>query len=110
MAGSEPVSMLVTYRPKKGKEKELQVLVEKHWPALAGVGLVTKEPAKLWKATDKKTGEVYFVESFQWSDGEASTIAHQTPEVMAIWEPMGPILERLELAMIEPIAPARGGA
>ena len=104
MASSSPVTMLVTYRPKKGKEKELQALVEKHAPALRKVGLITGEPVKVWKATDKRSGSVYFVESFQWRDGEASTVAHQTPEVMAVWEPMGPILEKMELAMIEPLS------
>jgi len=39
---------------------------------------------------------------FQWKDEKASEIAHQTPEVMAIWEPMGPILENLQLTQIEP--------
>ena len=110
MAKTDPVSMLVTYRPRKGKEKELQALVEKHGAALSGVGLITREPVKLWRATDKRSGEVYFVESFQWRDAEASGIAHQTPEVMAVWEPMGPVLEKLELAVVEPIAPGRGKA
>jgi quinol monooxygenase YgiN len=103
MTRSEPVTMLVTYRPKPGKEKELQALVEKHWPTLDRVGLVTKEPAKIWRATDKRSGASYFVEWFRWKDGEASETAHQTPEVMAVWEPMGPILEELTLAQIEPI-------
>jgi len=102
--------MLVTYRPKKGKEKELQILVEKHWPALDKVGLVTKEPVKIWRATDKRSGEVSFVEMFQWKDAEASGIAHQTPEVMAIWEPMGPILEELKLTSVEALHPPSGKA
>ena len=102
---SDPVTMLVTYRPKKGKEKEMLSLVERHWPILNKVGLVTKEPVKIWRATDKRSGEVYFVEMFQWKDSEASTIAHQTPEVMAMWEPMGVILEELKLASIEPVSP-----
>lgn len=104
MAQSSPVPTLVIYRPKKGKDKEMQLLVEKHWPVLEEVGLVTKEQAKLWRATDKRSGEVYFVEMFQWKDGQASDIAHRTPEVMAIWETMGPILEELKLAFLEPLA------
>lgn len=110
MSKSDPVTMLVTYRPKKGKEKEMLLMLEKHWPALDKVGLVTKEPAKIWRATDKRTGEISFVEMFQWKDAEASGIAHQTPEVMAIWEPMGPILEELKLSSVEPIAVPGGKA
>jgi hypothetical protein len=37
-----------------------------------------------------------------WRDDEASNIAHQTPEIMAIWEPMGPLLEELKLTKLEP--------
>jgi hypothetical protein len=107
---SKPVTMLVTYRPKKGKEKELLALVKKHWRILDRVGLVTKEPAKIWKATDKRGGGVSFVEMFQWKDGEASGVAHQTPAVMAMWEPMGRVLADLQLASVEPISPRRAKA
>ena len=100
---TKPVTMLVTYVPKKGHEAELKTLIEKHVPVLAKTGLVTDEPARVWRATDKRSGEVYFVELFSWKDGEASSIAHQSPEVMAVWEPMGPILQDLKLAQIEPI-------
>lgn len=103
MSKSSPVNMLVTYRPKKGKENELLALVKKHWPALNQVGLVTKEPAKIWKASDKRSGAVYFVETFQWKDAEAPGIAHQTPEIMAVWEPMGAVMEDLTLASLEPV-------
>ena len=103
MAKSAPVTMLVTYRPKKGNEKELLALVEKHWPALNKIGLVTPERAKIWKSTDIRSGEVAFVELFQWKDEKASATAHQTPEVMAIWEPMGLLLEDLRLTQAEPI-------
>jgi hypothetical protein len=104
MANSDPVPTLVTYRPKKGKEAELQALVEHHWPVLEQIGLVTPAPAQIWRATDKRSGAVYFVEMFSWKDGEASAIAHRTPEVMALWEPMGAVLEELSLAQIEPLA------
>ena len=110
MPKSDPVPMLVTYLPKKGRDKELLALIKKHGPALKKVGLITKAPVRLWRATDKRTGEVSFVEMFQWTDAEASTLAHQTPEVMAVWEPMGPVLEALKLAVIEPVAPRRAKA
>src|SRR3954464_12448618 len=103
MAKSKPVLTYVTYRPKKGKEEALFALVQKHWPTLQKTGLVTGDPATLYKATNKRTGEVYFVEIFSWRDAEASTIAHQTPEVMAVWEPMGPIMEGMEIAALEPV-------
>jgi quinol monooxygenase YgiN len=98
---TKPVTMLCTYRPKKGKEKELFALVKKHWRVLSSVGLATGEPATLYRATDKESARVYFVEIFSWRDRQASAVAHQTPEVMAIWEPMMPLLASMELAIIE---------
>lgn len=98
----EGVLTHVTYRPKKGKENELFELVKKHWPVLKQLGLASSEPAKVYRATDKRSGQVYFIEIFSWRDAKAPEIAHQTPEVMAVWETMGPVLEGLELAAIEP--------
>ena len=100
----KPVLTHVTYRPKKGKEQELFVLVKQHWPVLKELGLSTNEPAKVYRATDKRSGAVYFIEIFSWRDEKAPDIAHQTPEVMAVWETMGPVLEGLELAALEPFS------
>ena len=110
MAKRGPVTTLVIYRPKKGKEKKLQALVLKHAPVLDGVGLITKVPVKVWKATDKRSGEVAFVEIFQWKSQKASDIAHQTPEVMAVWEPMGLVLEDLKFSRLELLVAPGGKA
>jgi quinol monooxygenase YgiN len=102
---SKPVLTHVTYRPKRGKEKQLLELVRRHWPTLHNAGLSTKDPAMVYRAQDK-AGNVYFVEIFSWKDEQASSRAHQLPEVMAIWEPMGAILEggpSPEIAQIEPV-------
>lgn len=96
-----PVKNLVTYVAKKGHEDEMLALVKKHELALRKVGLVTSEPFKVWKAFNIRTGESSFVEYFEWKDGKAADVAHQTPEVMAVWEPMGPILEDLRICEVE---------
>ncbi|HEY0714727.1 MAG TPA: hypothetical protein VGF45_18745 [Polyangia bacterium] len=97
-----PVTNLVTYVPKLGKEAELLALVRQHEKALRSVDLVTAEPFKVWRAFDIRKQRTSFVEYFQWKDGEASDVAHQTPEVMAVWEPMGPVLEELTICEVEP--------
>jgi quinol monooxygenase YgiN len=107
MTTTPPVRMLCTYRPRKGKEKELLSLVKNNWTTLKRAGLVTKDRAIVYRATDKKSGRVYFVESFSWMNGEASDAAHRNPEVMAVWDAMGALLEGMELASIEPISDKR---
>ena len=103
MASSEPVTTLVIYRPKAGAEQALETLVRKHIPVLRGLGLLGPGGSQAFRAEDKRSHAVSFVELFQWKDGKASEVAHQTPEVMAIWEPMGPLLEGLELRRLDPL-------
>jgi len=103
----KPVTMQVTYFPKKGKEKPLRALIAKHGKTLRETGLITDEPVRVWRALDKRghgTESAYFVEMFQWRDEEASGIAHQTPAVMAVWEPMDAVMERMTLAKLDLVA------
>jgi hypothetical protein len=96
-----PVTNIVTYVPKAGREAELLALVKKHEPALRAARLVSDEPFRMWKAFDIRKGRTSFIEYFQWKDGVASDKAHETPEVMAVWEPMGPVLEELTICEVE---------
>lgn len=98
-----PVTNIVTYVPKPGKEAELLALVKRHEHALRQVGLVTSEAFKVWKAVDIRKQRTCFIEQFQWKDGNSSDAAHQTPEVMAVWEPMGPVLEELTICEVESV-------
>ena len=96
--------MHVTYRPKEGKAEELFDLVKKHGPALQSTGLLAGGAPTVYRAVDKRSGEKFFVEMFSWRDEEAPALAHQMPEVMAVWEPMTPLLENLQLAVIEQVS------
>ena len=102
---SQPVQMLVTYRPKPGKEKDFLPLLERHWPALDRAGLVSKTPPKFFRSIDKSSGKVAYIEIFEWKDDQSSDVAHQTPEIVSLWEPMGAVLEDLSLQKIDPVRP-----
>jgi hypothetical protein len=104
---SKPVHRLVIYRPKKGHADQLLEILEKHGPTLRKIGLLSDEPIRLYKATDlRRHGEPepYFIEWFQWRDDKASDLAHQSPEVMAVWETMGPHMEGMTLTTLDPIS------
>jgi len=103
MASSEAVPTLVIYRPKAGAETALEALVRKHLPTLRSLGLLGMGQSVAYRAEDKRSHAVCYVEIFDWKDGRASDVAHQTPEVMAIWEPMGPLLENLEIRALRPL-------
>lgn len=100
---STPVLTLVTYRPKPGGEARLEALVRAHWPVLHRLGLSTDEPAKLWRAHNKRAGTDAFMELFSWKEATSSDVAHQTPEVMALWEPMGEVLASMEITQLTPM-------
>jgi hypothetical protein len=73
------------------------------WPVLHKAGLTTDEPAQIWQAHDHRTGRTYFIELYSWIDADAPRMAHQLPEVMAVWEPMGPVLEEMTICEVEPL-------
>jgi len=100
----KPVQMHVTYRPKPGSEDQLLALVKKHGPALQSTGLITGGLPKIYRATDKRSGDKFFIETFSWRDADAPDAAHQMPEVMAIWEPMTPLLAGMQLAVVEEVS------
>jgi hypothetical protein len=98
------VGNIVLYRPKEGREHDLLELVKKHWAAAHSAGLTTDEPARVWRATDRRTGKVSFVERFFWIDEEASSRAHHHPGVQAVWVPMDAVLEDMTILVIEEVA------
>ncbi|MDH3590417.1 MAG: hypothetical protein OER88_00965 [Planctomycetota bacterium] len=70
---------------------EFAELLELHWPLLKRHDLVTDfEPIRLRR--DEDDGPV-FVEIFEWKDADASSAAHERPEVAAIWARMGELVE-----------------
>jgi quinol monooxygenase YgiN len=101
---SSPVAVLVTYRPKKGKESKFLSLLKRHWPTLERAGLVAPSSPRIWRASDKNTRRTHFVEMFEWKDEKASGKAHLTPEVMAVWGPMEPLLEGMDIAVVKPVS------
>jgi quinol monooxygenase YgiN len=94
--------MLCTYRVKDGKEADFLRLLERHWPTLREVGLATDDRAQVFR-TKNKAGKTIFVEMFSWRDAAAPDVAHQTPEVMAVWEPMGALAEDMDFIQVQPV-------
>ncbi|MEP6768219.1 MAG: hypothetical protein ABJC61_06085 [Acidobacteriota bacterium] len=44
-----------------------------------------------------------FIETFEWKDARSPEVAHQNPEVMAVWEPMGTHAEEMHFLQVEPV-------
>ena len=88
---SQPETVICTFRVKPGEEAAFEALLARHWPTLRKLGLATETPTQLYRGQEE--GGAYYVEIFEWTSKESSGLAHDQPEVMAIWEPMGGLCE-----------------
>jgi len=106
---STPVTVICLYRVVPGREGEFTSLLRRHWPTLRSLDLVTDSPPQHYRGAEKDGGPL-FVEIFNWINEEASRIAHEHPEVMAIWEPMDKLTEmrngrsNMEFPHVRPLA------
>ncbi len=75
------ICVVVAYRPKPGKEKELLALVRNRVPTLRQEGLVTDRVPTIMRTRD---GTI--VEVSEWKSREAIDAAHKNPNVLAMWD------------------------
>jgi len=74
------VCVIVAYRPKPGKEKELLELVRARVPTLRKEGLVTDRVPTIMRAKDGT-----LIEVSEWKSQEAIDAAHKNKNVWAMW-------------------------
>ena len=72
--------VVVAYRPRPGKSRQLLGLLREHLPILRAEGLATDRPAYVMRAADGT-----FVEVFEWKSVKAIEKAHRNPAVQALW-------------------------
>jgi len=82
-------TVICTYRVRAGSEAEFEALLARHWRTLHGLGFVTGEEALVFRSRE---GAPDYVEIFTWVEGGFG-LAHEHPDVLALWEPMEPLLE-----------------
>jgi hypothetical protein len=105
MKNEQGVVVICRYVVKAGREPEMERLLAAHWPALHRAGLVTDQPAQVYRQLPSKRtrqpAPPTYVEIFAWRDERGSELAHQTPEIQAIWEPMGAICAEMQFPHFE---------
>jgi hypothetical protein len=114
MANTKPETVICTYRVKPGREKAFMALLERHWPTLRRLDLVTKDPAVVYRGLPPgprkdahAVGPSTFVEIFAWKDAKAVDAAHHSPELLQIWEPMGQLCESMDFPHFERLEPGK---
>lgn len=84
--------VVAAYRPKPGREKELEQLVREHVPTLRRLGLATDRKAIAMRALDGTVLEV-----FEWESRSAIDRAHHDPEVQVLWSRFGAACDYVSL-------------
>lgn len=102
------VTSLCIYRVKPGSESAFEELLAKHWPTLRRVGLAADKPSTIYRGSEGE-GQPIFVELLNWKDEHGAERAHELPDVLAVWEPMGKLCEQrggrpsMEFPLVEQI-------
>jgi quinol monooxygenase YgiN len=86
------IVVIVAYRPKPGKEKELVDLVRSRMPTLRTENLVTNRAPTIMRSRD---GTI--IEVSEWKSQEAIDAAHKNPNVLAMWNKFFAICECVPL-------------
>jgi hypothetical protein len=106
-----PETVICQYQVKPGQEAAFEALLERHWPALHAAGLTTDAPARHYRGrasgdpSGRHDATNRYVEIFEWKDAAAPGLAHQLPEVMAVWEPMGACCSAMDFPHFDPFTP-----
>lgn len=91
-----PEVVFAVYRPKPGKDRELEAILARHVSTLRKEGLATNRPVTLVKSfTDGA-----YIEIFEWVSNEAAQRAHDSPAVGALWGEMAEVADFLPLAAL----------
>jgi hypothetical protein len=81
-------TVICTYRVRPDAEDAFRELLTRHWDTLHDLGFVTDDRSHVYRQVDEPT----YIEIFAWIAG-GFALAHEHPDVLAIWEPMEPLLE-----------------
>jgi hypothetical protein len=107
MQNDKPLTVICRYQVKPGKEADMETLLRKHWPALRELGLVTDDKPLIYKGLpSRKPGGQHgaaqtYIEIFSWKSEKSPQVAHETPAVMAVWEPMGALCDDMDFPHFE---------
>lgn len=82
-------TVICTYRVRAEREAEFLALLRRHWQTLHDLGFVTDDRSRVYRSIDAPPT---YVEVFTWVEAGFDQ-AHEHPNVLAIWEPMEPLLE-----------------
>ena len=88
--------VIVGYRPKEGRERELEDLMKQHLPVLRKEGLATKRESIIMRSQNST-----IVEVFEWKSQKAIEEAHSNKAVQRMWKEYADCCDYVPLTDIE---------
>jgi hypothetical protein len=85
--------VIAAYRPRPGRQADLERLVREHYQRLAAERLVTERGPLLMRARD---GTV--IEVFEWISAETIAAAHENQAVQSMWGEFDRVSEHVPLS------------
>lgn len=89
------IIVIVGYKPKPGRERDLEGLMKTHYSILKGENLVTERDSVIARAKD---GTI--IEIFEWVSSEAMQSAHENENVLAMWKQYENVCEYVPISKI----------
>jgi hypothetical protein len=86
-------TVICTFRVKSDEMATFRGLLDRHWPTLRRLELVTDTAEQVFIGEDDGVSGPVVVSIFEWANPEAVDIAHEHPDVAEIWEAMEPVCE-----------------
>lgn len=87
--------VVVGYKPKEGKESELEELMKTHLPILRSEGLVSDRESIIMRSED---GTI--IEVFEWASKEALESAHNNAKVQELWQAYSLICDYVPVSQV----------
>jgi len=87
--------VIVGYKPKEGKEAELEELMKTHLPILRAEGLVSDRESIIMRSED---GTV--IEVFEWASKEALETAHTNAKVQEMWQAYSSVCDYVPVSQV----------
>ena len=88
-----PKTVICTFRVRNDSMTTFRELLDRHWPALRALELVTDTPEQVFVRDDEHDDSPMIVSIFEWASEDAAERAHDHPEIAEIWEAMDPRCE-----------------
>ena len=84
-------AVIVTYVVKKGREKEFEKTLRRHWKILRTENLTTSQQPFLLRDPENPT---VYKEIFEWKSRRSFEKAHQSDKVQKVWDSMKDLTEK----------------